>query len=101
MNFEWYVSILVELAKMKGTHHGKLLANQMMDVAIRVVSIRKFAVSQMAILVDNCQYFCHNSKMNGVCEILYAAVWICGEYAELVLCYVDMHCVTDHPFRTK
>jgi AP-3 complex subunit delta-1 len=40
-SFEWYVSVLVELTRMEGTRHGKLLANQMLDVAIRVESIRK------------------------------------------------------------
>lgn len=40
-SFEWYVSVLVELTRMEGTRHGKLLAGQMLDVAIRVESIRK------------------------------------------------------------
>lgn len=32
---------------MEGTRHGRLIANQMLDVAIRVQAIRHFAVSQM------------------------------------------------------
>lgn len=82
VNFEWYVSVLVELTKMKSTQHGKLLANQMMDVAIRVVAIRPFAVKQMAILVENSHLFSTNAQKNGICEVMYAAVWLCGEYAE-------------------
>merc|ERR1712142_209764 len=41
-NFEWYVSVLVELSQMEGGGggHGKILAEQMMDVAIRVQAIR-------------------------------------------------------------
>ena len=42
-----YVSILVELTRIEGTRHGKLIAGQMLDVAIRVQAIRPFAVSQM------------------------------------------------------
>lgn len=42
-----YVSILVELTRMEGTQHGKLIASQMLDVAIRVQTIRNFAVQQM------------------------------------------------------
>ena len=42
-----YVSILVELTRMEGTRHGRLIAAQMLDVAIRVQAIRPFAVSQM------------------------------------------------------
>ncbi|KAF6018644.1 AP3D1 [Bugula neritina] len=84
VNFEWYVSVLVELTKMKDTQHGKLLADHMMDVAIRVVAIRKFAVGQMAILLENSHLFAHNSQRKGICEILFAAAWLCGEYAELL-----------------
>lgn len=32
---------------MEGTRHGKLIASQMLDVAIRVQAIRPFAVQQM------------------------------------------------------
>ena len=41
---------------------GKLLAKQMMDVAIRVSSIRSFAVSQMALLVENHTVLLGNSS---------------------------------------
>ena len=69
---------------MKSTQHGKLLSNQMMDVAIRVAAIRKFAVGQMAILVENSHLFAHNSQKSGICEILFAATWLCGEYSRWV-----------------
>ena len=46
-NFEWYVSILVELTRIEGTRHGKMIASQMLDVAIRVQAIRPFATGQM------------------------------------------------------
>ena len=42
-----YVSILVELTRMEGTRHGKMIASQMLDVAVRVQAIRHFAVAQM------------------------------------------------------
>ena len=51
-NFEWYISVLVELTRMEGTSHGPLVASQMMDVSIRVESVRAFAVSQMSLLVS-------------------------------------------------
>ncbi|KAH9491695.1 AP-3 complex subunit delta-1 [Bulinus truncatus] len=81
-NFEWYVSILVELTRMEGTRHGRLIANQMLDVAIRVQAIRHFAVSQMAILLENSHILANNSQRNGICEVLHAAAWICGEFSE-------------------
>lgn len=81
-NFEWYVSVLVELTRMDGTQHGPLVAQQMMDVAIRVQAIRAFAVQQMALLLENAHILTQpSSKM---ADVLYAAAWICGEYASLL-----------------
>ena len=79
-----YVSILVELTRIEGTRHGQLIASQMLDVAIRVKAIRPFAVSQMAILLENAHLLANNSQRNGICEVLYAAAWICGEFSEYV-----------------
>ncbi|XP_067872412.1 AP-3 complex subunit delta-1 isoform X2 [Heterodontus francisci] len=81
-NFEWYISILVELTRLEGTRHGHLIASQMLDVAIRVKAIRGFAVSQMAMLLDNGHLLAGNMQRNGICEVLYAAAWICGEFSE-------------------
>ncbi|CAH1773291.1 unnamed protein product, partial [Owenia fusiformis] len=81
-NFEWYVSVLVELTRLEGTRHGKIIASQMLDVAIRVQAIRPFAVAQMATLLDNAHLLTNNSQRNGICEVLYAAAWICGEFSE-------------------
>lgn len=78
-NFEWYVSVLVELTRMEGTQHGPLVATQMLDVAIRVQAIREFAVQQMALLLENAHLLTQpGSKM---ADVLYAAAWICGEFA--------------------
>ncbi|XP_006897989.1 PREDICTED: AP-3 complex subunit delta-1 isoform X2 [Elephantulus edwardii] len=81
-NFEWYISILVELTRLEGTRHGHLIAAQMLDVAIRVKAIRKFAVSQMSALLDSAHLVASNTQRNGICEVLYAAAWICGEFSE-------------------
>lgn len=83
-NFEWYVSVLVELTRMEGTNHGPLIASQMMDVAIRVETIRAFTVRQMAILIENHHLLCGVGKRNSVAEVLYAAAWICGEFAQFL-----------------
>uniref|UniRef100_A0A8D0ACH0 AP-3 complex subunit delta n=1 Tax=Sander lucioperca TaxID=283035 RepID=A0A8D0ACH0_SANLU len=81
-NFEWYISILVELTRLEGTRHGHLIASQMLDVAIRVKAIRVFAVAQMATLLDNAHLLTGNVQRKGICEVLYAAAWICGEFSE-------------------
>lgn len=36
--------MLIQLTRVEGTKHGKLLASQMMDVTIRVKAIRPYAV---------------------------------------------------------
>ncbi|KAG7456877.1 hypothetical protein MATL_G00240590 [Megalops atlanticus] len=81
-NFEWYISILVELTRLEGTRHGHLIASQMLDVAVRVRAIRGFAVAQMAMLLDSGHLLTGNTQRNGICEVLYAAAWICGEFSE-------------------
>uniref|UniRef100_A0A4X1VTF3 AP-3 complex subunit delta-1 n=1 Tax=Sus scrofa TaxID=9823 RepID=A0A4X1VTF3_PIG len=81
-NFEWYISILVELTRLEGTRHGHLIAAQMLDVAIRVKAIRRFAVSQMSALLDSAHLVASSTQRNGICEVLYAAAWICGEFSE-------------------
>ncbi|XP_024214553.1 AP-3 complex subunit delta-1 [Halyomorpha halys] len=78
-NFEWYVSVLVELTRMEGTQHGKLVAAQMVDVAVRVQAVRAFTVTQMALLLENSHLLAQPpAKM---ADVLYAAAWICGEFA--------------------
>ncbi|XP_075921928.1 AP-3 complex subunit delta-1-like isoform X2 [Petromyzon marinus] len=74
-NFEWYVSVLVELTRLKGTRHGPRVASQLQDVAVRVRAVRPFAVRQMALLLDE-------GPQRGLADVLSAAAWICGEFAE-------------------
>ncbi|XP_007460429.1 PREDICTED: AP-3 complex subunit delta-1 isoform X1 [Lipotes vexillifer] len=81
-NFEWYISILVELTRLEGTRHGHLIAAQMLDVAIRVKAIRRFAVSQMSALLDSAHLVASSTQRSSICEVLYAAAWICGEFSE-------------------
>ncbi|KAH8028602.1 hypothetical protein HPB51_017728 [Rhipicephalus microplus] len=83
-NFEWYVSVLVELTRIEGTKHGLTIASQMLDVAVRVQAVRAFSVSQMAVLLDNTHLLMGSGQRNSICEVLYAAAWICGEYSELL-----------------
>ena len=74
--------MLVEMTKFESTKHGKLIASQMLDVTIRVKDVRPFSVKQMAVILDNCQAFLNNSEKGGVCEVLYAAAWLVGEFCE-------------------
>eukprot|EP01147_Barroeca_monosierra_P010115 gene10115-2281_t len=83
-NFEWYVQVLVQLTRVESTKHGRLIADQLMDVSIRVKSLRPFSAKQMAaLLMDSRLYSAHNVEC-GVSEVLYAAGWIAGEFSELL-----------------
>merc|ERR1719394_927761 len=85
-NFEWYVSVLVELSQMDGGggSQSKILAEQMMDVTIRVQAIRQFSTQQMALLIDNSAVILNRTKRQSGSEVLYAAGWIVGEFSELL-----------------
>ncbi|KZC13228.1 PREDICTED: AP-3 complex subunit delta-1 [Dufourea novaeangliae] len=78
--FEWYIYVLVELTRMEGTKHGPLVATQLLDVAIRVQAIRKYAVQQCALLLEN-SYLLTGQPRATMSEVLYAAAWICGEFS--------------------
>lgn len=78
-NFEWYVTILIELSQMEfGAKQGNVIAMQLMDVCIRVQAIRNFAVNDLAQLLDHFTSMQLNCTMQ---EVLYAAAWLCGEFA--------------------
>ena len=42
-----YITVLVEMTKFEGTRSGKQIAAQMLDITIRVKTVRPFAVRQM------------------------------------------------------
>ncbi|CAI2347003.1 unnamed protein product [Caenorhabditis sp. 36 PRJEB53466] len=99
-NFEWYISVLVELTKVEGTEHGAKIAEQIQDVTVRVESIRHFSVSQMALLVENAHVLLAGSaqQRSNMCEVLLAAAWICGEYSRHVR---SVHSVLESMLRAK
>ncbi|XP_064555631.1 AP-3 complex subunit delta [Drosophila montana] len=78
-NFEWYMTVLVELIQLEaGSKHGRLIAEQLLDVAIRVPVVRQFAVIEMTNLLDT---FAISTQSNSMYEVLYAAAWIVGEFS--------------------
>ncbi|XP_077295138.1 AP-3 complex subunit delta-like isoform X2 [Arctopsyche grandis] len=92
VNFEWYVTILVELTQMEtSSKHGNLIAEQLLDVAVRVHAIREFTVKEMCSLLNECaagsssgsvgRPFSNNEGAT-IHKVLYAAAWIVGEFAD-------------------
>lgn len=81
-NFEWYLTVLVELIQLEiGSKHGSVIAEQLLDVTIRVESVRKFSVREMSLMIDN---FPNSSQTTTMYEVLYAAAWIIGEFSDQV-----------------
>lgn len=35
-----------------------------------------------AVVLENAHALIDNAQRNGICEVLHAAVWICGEFSE-------------------
>lgn len=79
-NFEWYLTVLVELIQLEaGSKHGSVIADQLLDVTIRVESVREFSVKEMSTLIEA---FPCSSQTSTMYEVLYAAAWIIGEFGE-------------------
>lgn len=87
-DFPWYVSILVELAMMHGSSHGEEVASQIIEVALRVETVRPFAVESMLTLLFNQTLFNSQAHIT-VAEVMRAAAWIVGEYSEVVTAIAD------------
>ncbi|XP_046843480.1 AP-3 complex subunit delta-1-like isoform X1 [Xenia sp. Carnegie-2017] len=83
-NFEWYIDVLIQLTKIEGTRHGKLIAAQMLDVPIRVKAVRSYAVQCLSFLLDSSDLLSGSIQKHGMCEVLFAAAWICGEFAHFL-----------------
>ncbi|KAJ7459062.1 adaptin N terminal region-domain-containing protein [Mycena galericulata] len=79
-NFEWYLSVLVDLAHVANVDVGSQIRDQLVDVVGRVKGVRRYAVKLMyTLLCDDTML--HNARDEGSCsEVLWAAAWICGEY---------------------
>ena len=83
-DFGWYLDVLIKLTHVEGTKHGKLIGAQLMDVSIRVKVVRAAACKQLVTLLDSPHLLQSNNEKHGVCEVLYAAAYCAGEFAELI-----------------
>jgi len=80
-DFEWYMSVLIDLAYVAKAPIGLQLRASMLDVVSRVKSLRGYAVQLcQRVLIDD-HFSTGTSEGDENCsEIVYAAAWICGEY---------------------
>lgn len=82
INFEWYISVLVDLAHVANVNVGAEIRDQLVDVVGRVRAVRRYAVKLMYALLSD-ETMLRNAQDEGSCsEVLWAAAWICGEYCK-------------------
>lgn len=87
-DFEWYLSILVALAVIQGSRHGKEVSFQIIDISLRVESVRPYAVeSMLSLLLDDSIILGQAHQI--VAEVLKSAAWIVGEYSTVISSIAD------------
>lgn len=79
-DFEWYLSVLVDLAYVAGVDVGAQIRDQLMDVTARVRGARRYSVQLMVKLLCDDTFLAHANDEGSCAEALWAAAWICGEY---------------------
>ena len=84
IDFAWYLDILIQITLMHGTQHGEEVKEQCIDISIRVISIRPYAVEVMLTLLLN-YHLMDGVNMIVLNEVLKAAAWIVGEYSDILI----------------
>jgi len=82
-DFEWYMGVLIDLTHVKGVKNGSIVSQQILDVCVRVKLVRPTAVKQMLELLQDKVLLTEDVKAGSMCEALYAAAWVVGEYADM------------------
>ncbi|TFY81023.1 hypothetical protein EWM64_g2988 [Hericium alpestre] len=79
-DFQWYLSVLVDLAYVASVNVGAEIRDQLVDIVGRVRGVRRWGLELMVRLLSD-ETFLLGSKEDGSCvDVLWAAAWICGEY---------------------
>jgi hypothetical protein len=78
-NFEWYITVLIDLTKCQGLMIGELIKEQLLDICVRVREVREFAIETLQELLLNSKLI----EDSDLTYILFASSWIIGEYATI------------------
>ena len=84
IDFEWYLSVLVDLAYVANVDVGSSIRDQIMDVTARVRGARRYSVQLMIKLLCDDTFLANANEEGSCAEALWAAGWICGEYCRCV-----------------
>ncbi|TXT13307.1 hypothetical protein VHUM_00674 [Vanrija humicola] len=80
-DFEWVVSVLVDIAYISHVDIGTQVHDMLLDVVARVKSVRGYAVKVLERVVADDEFRERCRGKSGEDGLLRAAVWICGEYS--------------------
>jgi AP-3 complex subunit delta len=80
-DFEWYMSVLIDLTYVSNVDVGQQISDIILDVVARVRSVRKMAVALLARLLEDTSFLDNLGEEAYCAEVLYAAAWVCGEYS--------------------
>lgn len=80
-DFEWYLATLLDLSMLRGLQTGSLIADQLVDIAVRVEVVRPFACERLVALLHNEHMMSESATDQAIQEVLFGAAWIVGEYA--------------------
>jgi len=81
-DFEWVVSVLVDLAYVSNVNVGHRIKELLLDVVGRVRSVRPFAVPVLEKALNDDGLRERAKDKSGEDGLIEAAVWICAEYAD-------------------
>lgn len=84
VDFEWYLSVLVDLTYISNVDIGTQIRDQLVDVVSRVRAARAYAVKLMVKVLSDETLWLNAGKPGSCSEVLWAAAWICGEFCECV-----------------
>jgi AP-3 complex subunit delta-1 len=80
-NFEWYVAVLVDLARIAKVDVGAELGEELLNITVRVKSLREFSVQVLRDLMRDFEVMSGGAeRVTGQWAVLGAAAWIVGEY---------------------
>lgn len=80
-DFEWVVSVLIDVAYVSNVDVGAEIKTMLLDVVGRVKSVREYAVRMLEKVMGDEDLRERSAQGTGEDGLLEAAVWICGEYA--------------------
>jgi AP-3 complex subunit delta-1 len=80
-DFEWVISVLVDLAYVSHVGVGSEIKAMVLDVVGRVKSARTYAVRTLEKVVGDEELRERGRQQTGEDGLLEAAIWVCGEYS--------------------